>query len=284
MKLWYQSLTREAQWPAYNRALRTLLDSAADEGTTIEIHGIADRGGIGDQFRYLEFIETIEVLNNAARAEREGFDAFLIGNIADPGLVQARELVSIPVLALCETSCHIASMMGETFAAVTANDKHRPRVVENVRRYGLESRLFGTGRMNVERLVDLDQGYVNPAVRENLLTQFRAAADDLAERGAEVIIPAAGVVMALIADAKVYEVARGVPVLNGVVALVKMAELAVKMNRLLGGRFTSRRCLYAQPPLGQMAELRSFYGDIYPALGGDKPAKAQAASPHKGGQ
>ena len=31
----------------------------------------------------------------------EGFDAFLIGNIADPGLYEAREVATMPVLGLC---------------------------------------------------------------------------------------------------------------------------------------------------------------------------------------
>jgi allantoin racemase len=91
MKLWYQSLTRPDAWPTYAKALRWVLDAGADPGTEIAIHGIEKRGGIGDQYRYLEFIETAEVLENVARAEAEGFDAVLLGNIVDPGLRIARE-------------------------------------------------------------------------------------------------------------------------------------------------------------------------------------------------
>ncbi|MFC7542707.1 hypothetical protein ACFQU2_29005 [Siccirubricoccus deserti] len=83
-------MTRPDAWPAYSAALRRLLSTAADPGTEFAVHGITRRGGIGDQYRSLEFIETIEVLENATRAEAEGFDAVLLGNIADPGLRQAR--------------------------------------------------------------------------------------------------------------------------------------------------------------------------------------------------
>ena len=75
MRLWYQSLTRPDAWPTYAKALRRVLDAGADPGTEIAIHGIEKRGGIGDQYRYLEFIETSEVLENVARAEAEGFYA-----------------------------------------------------------------------------------------------------------------------------------------------------------------------------------------------------------------
>ena len=68
MRLWYQSLTRPDAWPTYAKALRRVLDAGADPGTEIAIHGIEKRGGIGDQYRYLEFIETGEVLENVARA------------------------------------------------------------------------------------------------------------------------------------------------------------------------------------------------------------------------
>ena len=61
----------------------------------------------------------------------------------------------------------------------------------------------------------------------------------------------------------------GIPILNGVTALVKMGEAAVKMRALFQGSWTSRRAMYAAPPLEQIRELRSFYGPVYPAL--DEP-------------
>ena len=70
---------------------------------------------------------------------REGYDAFLIGNIADPGLHEAREIANIPVLGLCESALHVACMMGANFSLVTINEKFTPRIVENVVRYGLRS-------------------------------------------------------------------------------------------------------------------------------------------------
>lgn len=266
MKLWYQSLTREDAWPAYNAALRRVLSSVAEPGTTVEVHGITKVGGIGDHYRYLEFIETAEVLENAARAEREGFDAVLIGNIGDPGLREAREIAGIPVLGLCETSLHLACMMGGSFALVTANEKFTPRILENVRRYGLEGRLAGVERMTVERLVDLDAGFADPSARERLTGEFRAAAARAAAGGAEVVIPCVGVLMALLADAGIHAAGQGAPVLNGILTLVKMGEAVTRMHRLMGGRFTSRRATYAPPPVDQIDELRRFYGHVYPSV------------------
>jgi len=265
MKIWYQSLTRPDAWPAYNAALRSVLDRIKSHDVQIEVHGIEARGGIGDQYNYLEFIETQEVLSNVERATREGFDAFLIGNIGDPGLRQAREIARMPVLGLCETSAHLACMMGANFALVTGNTKHATRISENITRYGLAGRLAGSRPMKVERLVDLDQGFSDPAAGRVLIDQFLAAGREHAEAGAEVIIPAVGVLMTLLAHHDIHEVAPGVPILNGVFALVRMGEAAVRIRQAMGGVWTSRRAMYAMPPASQLEELRAYYGPVYPA-------------------
>lgn len=270
MRLWYQSLTRPTAWAAYNAALRRVLDEAKEAGTEIEIHGIEKRGGVGDQFRYLEFIEAGEVLENVERATREGFDGFLIGNIADPGLREAREITDMPVLGLGETSMHLANMMGGNFSLVTGNAKHAPKIIENVTRYGLREKLFAVRRMSVERLVDLNEGFVNPAAGQALIDEFLAAARANVDEGAEVVIPAVGVLMTLLAIHGVNEVRAGIPILNGVTALVKMGETAVRMRALFKGSWTSRRATYAAPPLNQIDELRRFYGPVYPFLGEGK--------------
>lgn len=268
MKLWYQSMTRPDAWPAYQVALRSVLDAAKDAGTEIEVHGIEKRGGVGDQYRYLEFIETAEILENVERATREGFDAFLIGNIADPGLRAAREITDMPVLGLCETSTHLANMTAANFSLVTGNHKHITTVEENIVRYGLSSKLRCARPMQVHRLVDLNTGFADPNFGQALIDEFLVAAKANVDDGAECVIPAAGVLMVLLAVRGIHEVMPGVPILNGVTALVKMGEMAVRLKKLRGGAWTSRKSMYAQPPAGQLPELRSYYGQVYPGLKG----------------
>jgi allantoin racemase len=272
MRLWYQSMTLGSAWPGYNRALRSLLEAAKDPGTEIEVHGMTERGGIGDQYLYLAFIETQEVLANVARATREGFDAFLIGNIGDPGLFEAREMTDMPVLGLCENAVHLACTMGANFALVSGNDKHAARIVDNIGRYGLRDKLHGVRSMAMPRLLDLDQGFSDPAVRSRMVNGFLDAAGEASAQGAEVVIPAIGVLMTLLGEEKIHVVNGTTPILSGVTALVKSAESVVRLRRLMGGHWTSRRNQYAQPPLSQMDELRAAYGEVYgktPVGGGE---------------
>ncbi len=267
MKLWYQSMTRQDQWGTYPAILRGILDRVKDEGTEIHVAGITEVGGVGDQFRYLEFLETAEVLKNVHRAVNEGFDAFLIGNIADPGIREAREIAPIPVLGLCESAMHVACMMGANFSFVTINEKFTPRIIENVHRYGLAGRFSGANRMNVQRLTDLAPAFEPGAAQDDVVAQFNEAARKNTEAGAEVVIAAGGVVMALLAHAGIHETQDGVPILNGITNLVKMGEMAVKLDRLMGGRFVSKKSMYAAPTPALIGSFRKHYGDyIYPTV------------------
>ncbi|MGA8400268.1 MAG: hypothetical protein WB697_10290, partial [Stellaceae bacterium] len=100
MRLFYQSLgaSRRSTEGPYAQKLAVILRNAAAPGTTVEVHGLGAGKAVADQYRYLEFRDTGQILDNGLRAESEGYDAFLIGNIFEPGLHALRELLNIPVL------------------------------------------------------------------------------------------------------------------------------------------------------------------------------------------
>ncbi len=264
-------MSRQKAWGHYNEALRRILDRVKDPDTEIEVHGITKRGGLADQFHYLDYLESGEVMENVQIATKRGFDAFLIGNIGDPGIHACREITTMPVLGLCETALHTACLMGNNFSLVTINEKFTPRIIDNVHRYKLERRLAAVNRMTIDRINDLDEGFIKASARKRIFDQFMKAADANVEQGAEVIIAAGGVVMALLAEFGVHQAAKNTPILNGIVSLVKMGEAAVKMNRIMGGKFLSKRLYYAPPGSDQIDEIRKYYGDVYPTV--KSPAK-----------
>lgn len=266
IRLWYQSMSRQKAWSDYNEALRRILDRIKDPETEIEVHGITKIGGAADQFHYLDYLETGEVLENVHTAVRRGFDGFLIGNIGDPGIRAAREIADIPVLGLCESALHMACMMGNNFSLVTINEKFTPRIIDNVERYGFSRKLAAVNRMKVDRILNLDAGFTNAKARKNIVDQFLKAANANVEEGAEVVIPAGGVLMALLADAGIHKADKQTPVLNGITALVKTAEAVVKMDRIMENSWVSKRLYYAPPPPEQIVEIRKFYGNVYPTV------------------
>lgn len=262
MKLWYQSLARQTESTPYGEMLKRVIATACDPGTTVHLQGVRESAGIGVHYRFLEYHETKEVIYNAMLAEREGYDAFLVGNISDAGLREAREVVNIPVLGLCETSLHMACMMGANFSLVTISPKWTPRLLENVSRYGFDRRLVAVDAMNTSPL-DLKRCFVEPGHLKYITEQFYECAERLLAKGTEVIIPAGGDIIVFLADAGIFEYKRA-PILNGIVELVKMGELAVKLKQKTG-RFTSKRGGYAAPGGDFLERIRTFYGpDVYP--------------------
>ncbi|MCC6531897.1 MAG: hypothetical protein IT531_05055 [Burkholderiales bacterium] len=264
MKLWYQSLARETESTPYGAILKRVIDKCADPGTEVVLRGVHESAGIGVHYRFLEYHDTREVIYNAMRAEREGFDAFLIGNASDSGILAAREVTNIPVLALTETSLLVSCMMGASVGLITVSDKWTPRIMENVRRLGMESRVAGAEGLNTSPL-ELKKAMVDERLRDNVVADFMASAKRLLDKGAEVIIPAGGDVIVFLAEAGIYELERA-PIVNGIVELVKMGELAARLRKYTG-RFTSKRFGFSAPSGDYLERIRKFYGaDVYPGV------------------
>jgi allantoin racemase len=265
VKLFYQSMgvARRSTTGLYAQSLNQLLTQSAAPGTTVDVYGLSEGAAIADQYRYLEYVDTQEILANGLRAEKEGYDAFLIGNIFEPGLHALREILNIPVLGLCETSIHLACLMGPGFSIVNVNPKFVRKVTENIAGAGLTGRLVSIEHMQVERGAVLDNAFEDDAMRQMVVDQFTAAARRGIARGAEVIIPAGGIVMSILAKSGVHAVDKA-PIVNGVIGLLKIAELAVQIKQLTGF-FTSKTMMYAPPTGSLLHDIRQSYGaDLYP--------------------
>ncbi|MBI4192871.1 MAG: hypothetical protein HY525_20350 [Betaproteobacteria bacterium] len=262
MKLWYQSTSRHDDNNPYRVALKKILARAVDPGSEIEIHSITETAGIAADYRVMEYLDTRQAIFNAAQAQKQGYDAFLVGNILECGLREAREMTDIPVLGLTETSLSFAGAMGANFALITINEKFTPRLVEIIHRYGFGQRLAGIHQLQTNP-EDLKRAFAEPQLRRTILAQFTKAAQAASAGGAEVLIPCGGVLTTLLIEQGVHQIER-IPVVNGIIELVKFAEMAVKV-RALTGRFTSKRLSYAPPTGETLRRIREFYGpDIYP--------------------
>ena len=82
MRLFYQSfgVSRGSRGGRYGQVLKSILDRVAAPGTEISIHGLSPHPAIAEQYRYLEFLDKAEVMDNGLRAEKEGYDAVVLGN------------------------------------------------------------------------------------------------------------------------------------------------------------------------------------------------------------
>lgn len=90
-----------------------------------------------------------QVVIEALKAEHAGIDAVIIDCMGDPGLMPAREAVSIPVVGPGEASLHLAAMMGHRVGCVSVLDSVRPMLLAHARAYGLAEKLVSVRTIDV---------------------------------------------------------------------------------------------------------------------------------------
>lgn len=172
---------------------------------------------------------TVEVVAQ----HRDDFDAFVIACFGDPGLYACREITASPVIGIGEAALHTATFLGYKFSIVTTMRRSNPAVEHLVRFVGLESKCASIRCVELTVLgIDEDP---DRSAREIIAASRQAVSED----GAEVICLGCAGMGPL--DERVQE-AVGVPVLDGTVCAVKMAESLYDY-----GKTTSKAVAFAWP-------------------------------------
>ena len=169
-----------------------------------------------------EYLAVPGVIQEVIKGDKEeNADAFIIACFGDPGLAAAREVTEKPVLGICESAITTAKFIAPYFSVVSVLDRSRKVTEDVVKAYGAESfcRSIRTTGLSV-----LEFGKNPEKGLKALAEQGRRAVE---EDGAEcILLGCAGFVDFV--DRLREEL--GVPVLDGVMPAVKLAEALVKMN------------------------------------------------------
>jgi Asp/Glu/hydantoin racemase len=240
-RIWYQSFVHPTEQAPYIQRLQAFLDSAATPGTRFEVRGLdpPDR-----HFHPLtEFRCAAQVIRNAIEAERAGYDAFVIGHFQEPGLLEIRGTLDIPVIGLGEANLLAALSMGGKLGLVTIDPVFITWHERQVMAHGLDQRVVGVSTITAD-LQGFMRAFTDNAsyarVREQFVTQVKPLVAD----GAEVILPAGGLPMLLFAREHPFLIDEAL-VLNGIAVVAKAAEMAIALRRLTGS-VVSRRGTYAK--------------------------------------
>jgi allantoin racemase len=187
---------------------------------------ILPRGPEHLEYRYYEALVLVDILHLVQEAEREGFSAVIIGCFYDVGLQAAREVSeSMPVVAPCEASVHLAATLGDKFSVIVGRRKWIPEMRENVVKYGMKERLASF------KSVDLGVLEFHQDEKETAGRFRRAAREAVGLDGAEVIV------LGCTATYGFYEELQkelGVPVIDSMIASLKTAEFAAELASRLG--------------------------------------------------
>jgi Asp/Glu/hydantoin racemase len=243
MRIRWQSFVDPAQQRDYFALLQAQLDQLAGPGVTYDIVGIDPPDT--ELHRLSETRCALRAVANAIQAEKQGYDAFLIGHFQDSGLHDARAAANIPLLGLGETSMLHACTLGQTAGLITIDPIFIPWHKDQIVRYGLTQRIIGVTAMGRLAVADYVQACADDDAFERVFEAFEKAARPLVEAGAEVLIPAGGL-PALVLSRRPELTVGGAAVLNGVPVLAKHGEAAVALKQL-GLPTASRKGAFALP-------------------------------------
>ncbi len=260
MKLWHQSFTVLDSVPAYRAVLQREFRRLAAPGTEVVMHGM-DPGtyltaypGEDIRYVYVQGLHAQQILRNVRQAEREGYDGFMISTLPDAGLVEARTLVDIPVVGYGQSSMQVAAMSGYRFAIVCMIKELVPLYDANVRRYGLGGQFVGAHWLGME-FAEVSKGFDHPGP---VVERLEAKVRELAQLGVEVVIPGEAVLNAVIQKADLRRIGD-VPIVDGLAATLKTAEMMVGLQQLTGLRHARVSYFSKSPPEGRLDELDRAY-------------------------
>ena len=211
---------------------------------------------------YLGMMNDVQVVADILRAEREGYDAAMIGPHWDPGLYAAREAAGIPVAGPAEAAFMVAQTLGRRFAMLTVHEGYVPMIERNIRVYGCEARAiarrpvrrFG---MTYENLVACLKGS-----SDEFLSEFSKTARECIDDGADVIIAGGQLFGPVFQRHSYLQVPNtGVPVVEVAACGLRMAETLVVLRRSIGLRKSEHpNAPFRTPPAAALDEARRTFG------------------------
>jgi Asp/Glu/hydantoin racemase len=254
MKLIYHSLGNLERLSGYAAAIEDYLDDVSRDETDVELHG-TPKGGIADTYRYFAFQDEQGVAATIAR-ERDRVDGIAVGNILDPAVREGREIASIPILGLGETSYLVACSVAETAAVAPLSAKWEPNLRDRIRTYGLEDRIPVVRGMDIG-LADMSEAFYEEEKRQQVIDAVDDVVASCAEEGVEMVIPGGGIISMLLNQEGITEL-HGVPIMDQISVLVKLTEAYVDLYQL-GALETSQVLMYQSPDEDKLADLLSLY-------------------------
>lgn len=261
MKIWYQSLSSyryEPVWDEYGKTLAEQCKRAVRPGTEVYVTGTPVMVREIDRFKSIMYYHKAQAMNNMLKAEKEGFDAFVIGCTYDGGLEEGREMLSIPVVGISHTSYHMAAMLGELFATVTTGAYFAEHYRQQVERYGLSRKHLPGPYMFSASEEELAQSIKNP---KPVMEKFISVAEKAVADGASVIIPNPAFLASLVYRTGLKKIGDA-QVLDTVSVAVKFAEVLVDLKKI-GIEVSRTLQVYGSPGKELLRESFKKYAPVF---------------------
>ncbi len=259
MRIWHQSMTTLQEQPGYAALMQEQAKRVCAPETVVDLHGLTpgthppdlapiDAAGLA----WLAELNALQIVENVIRAEREGYDAVAMSCFSDPQLDACRSLVDMPVVSAFESSLLVASTSARAFGLLVPTVGAVRNNRKRVRHYGFEHRVTVVSSCDpplTER--DMERGFAGDVqMVDRLVANIRR----VAAQGADIVIPAEGVLNALLVRHGISNV-DGVPVLDSFGAVIALAQMLAGLHRSTGLR-NARSGAYRRPDTRHVAHSR----------------------------
>jgi Asp/Glu/hydantoin racemase len=260
-RIWYQSMTPLAHLTNYRQAIEACAARTCSPGIEVSVNGVSaalyhDRAPADVlKYAYGKLASQREVIDICRKAEADGFAAVVLGSFSEPFLTEIRSLLQIPVVSLAEASLLVArSLAAEPFALITIGAPNAKQLRGLVRRHGFDNHVSAVLHLsNPATETDLNAALAAPqAVAED----FAAVATGAIEAGADVVIPAEGLLNLIVHRSGLKTIGQAT-ILDSVAVSLLYAELLINLRTRVGNA-VGRRWGYATPPAALLADLAKF--------------------------
>ena len=199
--------------------------------------------------QYDEAFAVPGVLEEVAKAEKEGFDGVLISCFGDPGLKPSRELAGIPVIGTAEAGMLFATALSQRFSVVTILPNIVPLIFDLARTLGVHEKVASVRDIGVCVASIKGARESGEGVKRICEEAIKAIEDD----GAHAIV-LGGTCMTAFAPG-VHDMLMGkwgydVPIIDPVGAPVKFLEALIAL------RLKQSKLTYMAPPPKPKRDLR----------------------------
>jgi allantoin racemase len=239
MKLLYQLTSPMERTLGEDEIVRrqTVLQGFAAPGTDVTVRSIPHGPG-SIESAYDAALVVPALLEKLSEADRDSFDAAIIGCFSDPGMDALREITQMPIVGPGASALHLAAQLGNRFSIISPGES-RGRVETRMRALGLNDK-FASVRGIAMSVLDLarDRG----AALERIAEVGRNA---VKSDGADILVLGC-MSMAFLEITGDLQKRIGVPIVNPVAAAVKTAEMVAVLG------LSHSKAAYPNPPLKEI--------------------------------
>ena len=213
--------------PAAIESREAVLGDLVAPGTTVDVGALAPGSpGVhkpGSNSGKLALVAT-PMVARVLQAEADGYDAVVVYGTFDPGAEAARSFVGIPVVGTGRAGLLAAAALGDRIGVLVYEQSLKTVAMRTARAYCQEHLIADV------RAIDVPPTMMRPRLVQVRRRMVEASRAMIAERGAQVILPMGlSMLPTTILPAEIIP-EIGAPVVDPLLAGVKLAETLVQMG------------------------------------------------------